>query len=189
MNTWRAITLAAATAAAVGALAGCGASAPTAAGAAPGSSRCTRDEVRIADRAIGAALGHVGVLFTLHNTSAVSCRLFGYAGLELLGPRGRPLPTTVHRAVSGTYLFPAVVPHWVALAPGGYAAFDLEYGDNPSGAQAGEPYSQACPAASHTEVTLPNAYDFSVVPAHMAPCGGAVWISPVIPGRAWLKFS
>jgi hypothetical protein len=150
--------------------------------------RCTRDEVQISDSGTGAALGHVGVLFTLHNTSAVSCRLFGYAGLGLLGPSGRPLPTTVDRAVSGTYLFPAVVPHAVALAPGGYASFDLEYGDNPWGALASEPYAQACPAASQTEVTLPNAYDFSVVPADMAPCGGLVWISPVIPGRAPLQF-
>jgi hypothetical protein len=144
--------------------------------------------VQISGSGTGAGLGHVGMLFTLHNTSAVSCQLFGYAGLGLLGPGGRPLPTTVHRAVSGTYLFPAVVPHPVALAPGGYVSFDLEYGDNPSGAQASEPYAQACPAASQTEVTLPNAYDFSVVPADMAPCGGAVWISPVIPGRARLQF-
>jgi len=150
--------------------------------------RCTRNEVQISDNGTGAGLGHVGVLFTLHNTSGVGCRLFGYPGLGLLGPGGQPLPTTVNRAVSGTYLFPAVVPHAVALAPGGYASFDLEYEDNPSGAQASEPYAQACPAASRTEVTLPNAYDFSVVPADMAPCDGAVWVSPVIPARTWLKF-
>jgi Protein of unknown function (DUF4232) len=161
---------------------------PSAPAASASWPRCTRDEVQVSDSGTGAGLGHVGVLFTLRNTSAVSCRLFGYAGLGLLGPGGQPLPTTVNRAVSGTYLFPAVVPHAVALAPGGYASFDLEYEDNPWGAQVSEPYAQACPAASQTEVTLPNAYDFSVVPAHMAPCGGAVWISPVIPGRARLRF-
>lgn len=161
---------------------------PSAPAASASWPRCTRDEVQISGSGTGAALGHVGVLFTLHNTSAVGCQLFGYAGLGLLGPGGRPLPTTVHRAVSGTYLFPAVVPHPVALAPGGYASFDLEYGDNPSGAQASEPYARACPAASQTEVTLPNAYDFSVARVDMAPCGGAVWISPVIPGRARLQF-
>ena len=161
---------------------------PSAPAASASWPRCTRDEVQVSDSGTGAGLGHVGVLFTLHNRSAVGCQLFGYAGLGLLGPGGRPLPTTVNRAVSGTYLFPAVVPHTVALAPGGYASFDLEYEDNPSGAQASEPYAQACPAASQTEVTLPNAYDFSVVPADMAPCGGAVWISPVIPGRAVLRF-
>jgi hypothetical protein len=161
---------------------------PSAPAASASWPRCTRGEVQISDSGTGAGLGHVGVLFTLHNTSAVSCRLFGYAGLGLLGPGGQPLPTTVNRAFSGTYLFPAVAPHAVALAPGGYASFDLEYEDNPWGAQASEPYAQACPSASQTEVTLPNAYDFSVVPADMAPCAGAVWISPVIPGRAWLRF-
>jgi hypothetical protein len=161
---------------------------PSAPAASASWPRCTRGEVQISDSGTGAGLGHVGVLFTLHNTSAVSCQLFGYAGLGLLGPGGQPLPTTVHRAGSGTYLFPAVVPHVVALAPGGYASFDLEYEDNPWGAQVSEPYAQACPAASQTEVTLPNAYDFSVVPADMAPCDGAVWISPVIPGRARLQF-
>jgi hypothetical protein len=161
---------------------------PSAPAASASWPRCTRDEVQVSDSGAGAGLGHVGVLFTLHNTSAVGCRLFGYAGLGLLGPGGQPLPTTVNRAVSGTYLFPAVVPHWVALAPGGYASFDLEYADNPWGTLASEPYPQACPAASQTEVTLPNADGFSVVPANMAPCGGAVWTSPVIPGRAWLQF-
>jgi hypothetical protein len=161
---------------------------PSAPAASASWPQCTRDEVQVSDSGAGVGLGHVGVLFTLHNTSAVSCQLFGYAGLGLLGPGGQPLPTTVNRAISGTYLFPAVVPHAVALAPGGYASFDLEYLDNPWGALASEPYAQACPSASQTEVTLPNAYDFSVVPADMAPCGGAVWISPVIPGRAWLQF-
>jgi Protein of unknown function (DUF4232) len=161
---------------------------PSAPAASASWPQCTRGEVQVSDSGSGAGLGHVGVLFTLHNTSAAGCRLFGYPGLGLLGPGGQPLPTTVNRAVSGTYLFPAVVPHWVALAPGGYASFDLEYLDNPWGAQASEPYAQACPAASQTEVTLPNAYDFSVVPADMAPCGGAVWVSPVIPARTWLQF-
>jgi hypothetical protein len=161
---------------------------PSAPAASASWPQCTRGEVQVTDSGTGAGLGHVGVLFTLHNTSAAGCRLFGYPGLGLLGPGGQPLPTTVNRAVSGTYLFPAVVPHWVALAPGGYASFDLEYGDNPWGAPASEPYAQACPAASQTEVTLPNAYDFSVVPADMAPCDGAVWVSPVIPARTWLQF-
>jgi hypothetical protein len=93
--------------------------------------------------------------------------------------------------VTGTYLFPPVAPHRVALRPGGYAAFELEYEDNPSGPQAGEPYPAACPAASQAEVVLPGAgadSAGSVVPASMAPCGGDVWVSPVIPGRRLITF-
>ncbi len=148
---------------------------------------CPPGAVRVAASGTGAGLGHVGVLFTVRNTSAAGCRLSGYAGLRLLGRAG-PLPTIVHRAVYGTYLFPPVAPHLVALLPGGYAAFELEYEDNPSGAQASEPYATACPAASRAEVTLPGAGGGRVIPAAMAPCGGDVWISPVIPGRSWVGF-
>jgi hypothetical protein len=144
---------------------------------------CTTGDVRIADHGTGAGLGHVGVLFTVHNVSAAGCRLLGYPGLRLLAGNGNALPTTVHDAATGTYLFPAVAPHRVALRPGGYAAFELEYGDNPVGSQANEPYSTACPTASQADVTLPGASAGTAIPASMAPCGGDVWVSPMIPGR------
>jgi Domain of unknown function (DUF4232) len=149
--------------------------------------RCTPGQVRIAARGAGVGLGHVGVLLTVHNTGGVSCRLAGYPGLQLLGQGGGPLPTSVHAAATGTYLFPPVALHRVALRPGGYAAVELEYEDNPWGAQADEPYATACPTASQARVTLPGSMASSVIPASMmAPCGGDVWISPFIPGRNWI---
>lgn len=147
---------------------------------------CSQRQVGITAAGTGAALGHVGVLFTLRNTSAASCRLGGFPGIVLRGSNGQALPTTVVRVVSGAYLIPAVVPHRVALPPGAIASFDLQYGDNPVGAQANEPYSQACPSAASAEVTLPNATGHSVVPASLAPCGGQVLVSPVVPGSRWL---
>lgn len=148
--------------------------------------QCRPNQIGIIAAGNGAALGHVGVLYTLRNASSASCRLNGYPGMLLLGSSGQPLPTTVVRAVSGAYLFPAVVPHWVALQPGALASFDLQYGDNPFGAQANEPYAQACPPATSAEVTLPNASGHTVVPASMSPCGGQVFVSPVVPGSQWL---
>ena len=156
---------------------------PAASAASVSWPRCSAGDVRIADHGTGAGLGHVGVLFTVHNLSAAGCNLVGYPGLRLLATGGKALPTTVHDAATGTYLFPAVAPHRVALRPGGYAAFELEYGDNPTGSQANEPYSTACPSASQAKVTLPGASAGSIIPASMAPCGGDVWVSPVIPGR------
>ena len=161
---------------------------PTAPAASASWPACRPDELRVAARGTGAALGHVGALFTLHNTSRTSCRLFGYAGLRLLGRGGKPLPTTVHAAAAGTYLFPPVAPRRVALPPGAFASFDLQYGDNPAGGQASEPYAQACPAASQVQVTLPGAAASSVAPTAMAPCGGDVWISPIVPGRQGIAF-
>jgi Protein of unknown function (DUF4232) len=148
--------------------------------------QCSKTQISITATGTGAGLGHIGVLFTLTNASSASCRLYGYPGLELLDSNGQALPTTVVRAVSGAYLFPAVVPHWVALPPGAEGSFDLQYEDNPSGAAANQPYATACPTAAQVEVTLPNAYDHSLVPATMAPCEGQVLVSPVVPGVQWL---
>jgi hypothetical protein len=149
--------------------------------------QCSPSQIGITAAGTGAGLGHVGVLFTLRNTSPTSCRLSGYPGIQLLGSNGHALPTTVVPAVTGAYLFPAVAPHRVALQPGALASFDLQYGDNPVGAQANEPYAQACPSATSAQVTLPNANEHSVVPASMAPCGGQVLVSPVVPGSQWLS--
>jgi Protein of unknown function (DUF4232) len=150
--------------------------------------QCSQSQIGITAAGTGAGLGHVGELFTLRNTSSASCRLEGYPDMQLLGSNGQALPTTVVRAGStGAYLFPAVTPHRVALPPGAAASFDLQYGDNPVGAQANEPYAQACPSATSAEVTLPSASDHSVVPVSMAPCGGQVLVSPVVPGSQWLS--
>ncbi len=148
--------------------------------------QCRQAELTVAATGEGAALGHVGVLFTLRNTSSVSCRLDGYPGLQLLDSTGRALPTTVVHAVSGAYLFPAVVPHSVALAPGAVGSFDLQYYASPVGAAANQPYATACPAATQVEVSMPNTAGHSVVSASMAPCEGQVVVSPIVPGAQWL---
>lgn len=148
--------------------------------------QCRQAQLTTTATGEGAGLGHVGVLFTLRNTSSAGCRLEGYPGLQLLDSEGHRLPTTVLRAVSGAYLFPAVVPHSVALAPGAAGSFDLQYYDSPVGAAASQPYATACPAATQVEVTVPNSAGHSVVPASIAPCEGQVVVSPVVPGAHWL---
>jgi hypothetical protein len=147
---------------------------------------CAHSQLTITATDAGAALGHVGELFTLRNTSAASCQLRGYPDVQLVASSGRRLPTTVVRAVTGAYLFPAVVPHRVALQPGALASFDLQYGDNPVGVAANAPDATACPAAAHIQVTVPNADEHTLVRASLAPCGGLVLISPVVPGAQWL---
>ncbi|MBO0836780.1 MAG: DUF4232 domain-containing protein [Actinobacteria bacterium] len=143
--------------------------------------------MEVTAKSMGAALGHVGVLVTLRNTSSTSCRVAGYPGILLLNENGRALPTTVVRAVNGSYLIGKAVPHRVALPPGASASFDLEYSDVPVGAQASEPPARACQTATKTMVRLPNAAGHSVVAATMAPCGGRVLVSPVVPGTQWVR--
>jgi Protein of unknown function (DUF4232) len=148
--------------------------------------QCRQSQLTTTATGEGAGLGHVGVLFTVRNTSSAGCRLEGYPSLQLLDSKGHPLPTTVLHAVSGAYLFPSVVPHSVALAPGAAGSFDLQYYDSPVGAAANQPYATACPVAAQVEVTMPNSAGHSVVAATMAPCEGQVLVSPVVPGAHWL---
>ena len=50
--------------------------------------------------AAGNALG----VYVLQNTSATTCRLFGYPGLQMLDSNHRPVPTTVMPSVTSSAL-------------------------------------------------------------------------------------
>src|SRR5215469_11140655 len=54
---------------------------PSAPAASASWPRCNQSQVEVTARGTGAALGHVGMLFTLRNTSSESCRLEGYADM------------------------------------------------------------------------------------------------------------
>ncbi|HEY3259314.1 MAG TPA: DUF4232 domain-containing protein [Pseudonocardiaceae bacterium] len=68
------------------------------------------------------------------NTGAVPCSLYGYGGLQLVGPDGAPLPTTALRDEPPK-------PSLVIVAPGGHAAKLLHWGVVPTGS---EPQTGAC---------------------------------------------
>jgi hypothetical protein len=147
---------------------------------------CTTFQLHLAGTTIGAGLGHIGVLITLQNRSPASCQLTGYPGLQLLAPGGLRLPTTVTREED--YLFPAILPHRVALAPGAYAAFDLGYLDNPFGPAANEPYAAACPTVAAAQVVLPSTHQYGTAVVEMTPCNGLLNVSPLFAGRTWISF-
>ena len=148
--------------------------------------RCRPGQLRASFIPLGAATGHVGAEVVFRNASASDCRLFGYPGLKMLNASGAALPTTVSRG--GSFLFPAVAPHLVGLAPGQTASFDIEYGDNPTG-NPPPTYQKACPAAATLKITLPD--DVTAVRAGvtMAPCKGDLTVSPVVAGTAPIRFS
>ena len=102
----------------------------------------------------------------------MGCVLAGYPGLQLLGPGGATLPTTVVR--KGTYPFTAMAPATVTLADGQAAYFNIGYSDVPVGAET------SCPTSTSLEVTPPDATDHLTVAAALAPCGGGTLVvSPV----------
>ena len=149
---------------------------------------CTTFQLHMTGIDKGAGLGNVGALFRLKNTSAAGCTVVGYPGIRLVSPSGAILHSDVHDAVDGDYLFPPIVPHLVALEPGGYAAFNLGYGDNPFGPGTNEPYDIACPRARWVRIVLPKTNQFGTASFATAPCEGRVNVSAIFPGADWVSF-
>ncbi len=81
-----------------------------------------------------AGVGHEGMYFTLTNTLEVSCTLFGYPGLQLLGAAANGLPTITRRG--GGYLFADDGPTAIELSPNGLAEFAVEWVHVPSAGEA-----------------------------------------------------
>ena len=121
--------------------------------AAAGWPRCQPGQLSAALGSMGAATGHVGVQVVLRNVSAVPCHLYGFPGLQLLNASGVALPTITHWG--GSFLFPALSPHLVGLAPAQKASFDLAYVDIPIG-NPPPSYQQACPAAATLAIIPPD---------------------------------
>ena len=71
---------------------------------------------------------------------------------------------------------------------GGYAAFNLGYGDNPFGPGTNEPYELACPSARWVRIVLPNTNQFGTASFAMAPCEGRMNVSAIFPGADWVSF-
>jgi hypothetical protein len=149
---------------------------------------CTTFQVRITGQNLGGAMGTIGDLVRLQNVSSTECQLDGSPGLQLIAADGRLLPTSVISPSDGSMTFPASSPRRVALVPGGMSSFDLDYNDNPSGAANNEPYAVACPSARWVRVTLPGTDQYGTAALPMAPCGGVVRVSPLVPGATGFTF-
>lgn len=135
--------------------------------------RCDAGMLAIHQAGGGVAVGNVGVVVGLRNTSATPCFLFGYPGALLLDANRAPLPTKLTWSTQG-YLIGTVSETRVVLKPNGDAYFVLEFTDMP---RPGE----TCPAASFLETTPPDAFVSQVIPVRgLAPCGGRITASPIL---------
>jgi hypothetical protein len=137
---------------------------------------CSTFQLHMTGENVGAALGNDDARISLQNTSPVSCTLDGYPSVQLVASDGRLLPTTARSATGGSYMFPPVIPHRVALAPGGYASFLLGY------AEGNEPNFVGCPTPAWVRVILPGTHEYGTAALAMGTCGGRVDVSPVVPG-------
>jgi hypothetical protein len=129
-------------------LAGAAAVLPTGAGARD-APRCRVGQLTVSLRPGSPGAGQRYAVVTLRNHSHRTCRIFGYAGLQLLGGRLQALPTRVTRDRSRAPRTQTVAPgrrtpallHWTVIATDG------------------EPQSGRCePTPRWVEVTPPDAF-------------------------------
>ena len=67
---------------------------------------------------LGAAAGNISATIEVRNKSRRDCDLYGYAGLQLLGAHGRPLPTHVIWSTTSFFLASPAVAQIVGLPAG-----------------------------------------------------------------------
>jgi hypothetical protein len=121
------------------------------------------------------AAGSIGGLFILENTSAKTCTLEGYPGMQMLDAQGKAMTTHVIRGSS--VVVPSIPVTLVKLPPGARASFRWGYSNVAS-------KMGACPTSTSVEVTPPNDYDHATVTDAMSPCYGKITVSPVRLGTA-----
>ncbi|MGH9018793.1 MAG: DUF4232 domain-containing protein [Acidimicrobiales bacterium] len=118
------------------------------------------------------AAGTKEVTFTLRNNSSVTCTLFGYPGVALLGAGGALLATNSVRG--GTESFTDMAPAEVTVAPGASAYFNIGYSDVTTGTES------SCPTTTGIQVIPPDTTTELKAAGQFTVCnGGTVDISPV----------
>lgn len=140
-----------------------------------GPTRCRTADLTASVAAGNGAAGTIETTISLKSSSSVPCVLDGYPGLQMLGPGGAIIPTTVVR--KGVYSFTSMAPSTVTLTNGESASFNMGYSDVPTGNET------SCPTSVDLQITPPNAYGHLTIAAKVAPCdNGSITVSPVYAG-------
>jgi Protein of unknown function (DUF4232) len=143
-------------------------------GAAASVPRCRLSQLALAQPKSTGAAGSVRMRFVFTNVSATTCKLFGYAGMQLLNARGAALPTYVVRGTSN--VVPPEPETDVVMTHSQHASFYAGYSNVPTG-------GQPCKVSASVEVTPPNDTKHFTLKLAIAPCGGILTLSPVVHGR------
>jgi hypothetical protein len=135
-----------------------------------------------------AAAGTIYATIEIRNRSQHDCDLYGFAGLQLLDARGRPLPT---RAIwsktsffQGSPAVEAVIGLPAGTPPISTAAVDPQHPIPPVIGHAYIPLRwndvlEPCSHAAKLRITPPDAFTALVISATMSACsGGTVYINP-----------
>jgi hypothetical protein len=92
-------------------------------------------------------MGHGEIGFRLRNTSATSCRTYGYPGILFLGRNGRALPTIPHHTTNDFFGSTPATP--LTVPSGQSASFRLDVGH-------GVATANGCATASGLQVIPPD---------------------------------
>ena len=142
-----------------------------------GTTTCSVSQLKVTTGPSNGAAGTIYNAMILTNTSATTCTLQGYPGMQLLNAQGQKLPTNVVRG-GLSFQDPAAnqSPSLVTLASQQAAQYDWSYSDVPVGNQ------QTCPMASSVLVTPPNDFTSATISLQVPSCGsGTLHVSPVFP--------
>jgi hypothetical protein len=128
--------------------------------------------IRPMNRSLGAALGHSGRWYRIHELWGGPCQLQGFPGAELLDRNFHSLPPHVGR---GGHIISATLPkREVVLSQQHDAYFALEYADSPIG-------NRRCHSVPYLMVTPPGDALPVVTFGDIPDCGGRMDVSPVEP--------
>jgi hypothetical protein len=110
---------------------------------------------------------------TLGNTSSTTCTMEGFPNLQLEDSGGAQLPTNVeHGGGIANFQQPVTT---VSLAPGGVATLLVSHPNVPTG-------DETCPKAAALLIQPPGSSGVVRVSMDIAPCGGRLNESPILPG-------
>ena len=152
------------------------ASTATTTGATSGTPPCRATDLALSFVGQQGGMGHGEIGFALRNTSATSCRTYGYPGVLFLDQQGRALPTIPHHTTQDFFGSGPAVP--LIIAPGASASFRLDVGH-------GVATSAGCATAYALQVIPPNdtATLRTTIPGGAYECKDAN-VSPLRAGRS-----
>lgn len=132
------------------------------------ASRCVVSQLGVSITNSQEALGNVGVVYVLRNTSSAACTLEGYPGLALVTVAGNTTDLSPRHDAGAGYLFPAVPMRVVTLVPGKSGSFWVEF------------TGQSCEPSGQVQITPPSDHGHLTVSNHnLLPCATHFEVSPV----------
>lgn len=136
---------------------------------------CRQNQLDFSIGRTGAATTHYEQDIVIRNTSAQTCSLRGYPGVQFVNADGHALPTKPHHGSS--FMWQTDTYDTVRLSPGGMVSFGL------GGVDYDAAHGQACPVASVVKIIAPGLVTQVPLDVHWPYCfHGKVDVSPVVAG-------